>query len=237
MLPKQPIAIHARDNDRDPPRTGEERYLLSDFQILRRLIADTDDAFFVSPLLDCVTQVGPSSIDVRLGTVLKVTRVSNSTALDLSGSVEELERELDEYLRIHQIAPDESFVIHPGQFALATTLEFLRFPADLAGRLEGRSTLARLGLQVHATAGFIDPGYAGTLTFELSNAGNLPIRIPPGYRLGQICLFRVDHVQVPYDRKIRRKYGDDPTGERPQVRKERELARRSTSRSGRGVRE
>jgi dCTP deaminase len=221
-LATTPLTIHTRV-PRQTPTVGSEQFLLSDFQIVRRLIAHRDDIFFVSPLLDTVTQVGPSSIDVRLGTILKVTRVAGSTHLDLSDPVEKLEAQLTAYFQKHQIAPDEAFVLHPGQFALATTLEFLRFPPDLAGRLEGRSTLARFGLQVHATAGFIDPGYAGTLTFELSNAGNLPIRIPPGYRLGQICLFRVDHVQVPYDRKLRRKYGDDPTGEHPMVRKEAEI--------------
>ncbi len=232
-----PLPIHERGRGQLSPKVGEEGYLLSDFQILKRLIAKPDDAFFVSPLLDAVTQVGPSSLDVRLGTILKVTRVAGSTHLDLSDSAKELERQLDEYMRVHQIAPHESFVLHPGQFALATTLEYLRFPPDLAGRLEGRSTLARFGLQVHATAGFIDPGYAGTLTFELSNAGNLPIRIPPGYRLGQICLFRVDHVQVPYNRKLRRKYGDDPTGERPLVAKEAEIIARASTRRSRSRRE
>jgi len=92
-------------------------------------------------------------------------------------------------------------VMHPGEFVLASTLEYFRLPRDLAGRLEGRSSLGRLGLQVHATAGFVDPGFHGNLTFELINSGSLPVRIAPGFRLGQMCFFPVQNVQVPYEGK------------------------------------
>ena len=106
-----------------------------------------------------------------------------------------------------RIRPDGHVVLHPGEFTLASTLEFFRLPRDIAGRLEGRSSLGRLGLQVHATAGFVDPGFEGTLTFELINSGKLPLKISPGVRLGQICFFRVAEVQVGYLDKVNSKYG------------------------------
>jgi dCTP deaminase len=193
------------------PIVGRERGLLSDFDMLSRLVARDERLFFVSPLIDPKNQIGPSSLDLRLGTVLRITRIMRTTHLDLSAS--DIDRRLGEYFALHKVNAKEPFVIHPGQFALATTLEFLRFPPDIAGRLEGRSTLARIGLQVHATAGFVDPGFTGTLTFELTNAGSLPIQITPGFKLGQVCLFRVDNVQVPYNLKRNRKYGDAPTVE------------------------
>jgi dCTP deaminase len=82
----------------------------------------------------------------------------------------------------------------------------MRLPRDIAGRLEGRSSLGRLGLQVHATAGFVDPGFEGILTFELINSGKLPVRVFPGMRLGQICFFRVPDVQALYQKKRLSKY-------------------------------
>ena len=115
-----------------------------------------------------------------------------------------LREQKDRYFERQRLDPDGNFVLHPGAFLLASTLEFIQLPRDIAGRLEGRSSLGRLGLQVHATAGFVDPGFEGTLTFELINSGKLPIRVFPGIRLGQICFFYVPEVQVPYGRQ--RKY-------------------------------
>lgn len=204
-------------------RVGREVNLLSDFQILSRIIADDQHLLFVSPIIDPLSQVGPSSLDVRLGSIARVTRVVGKTHLDLN-SDEDMQQHFEE----HRISA-RGFVLHPGQFALATTLEYFRFPADLAGRLEGRSTLARLGLQVHSTAGFVDPGYAGTLTFELANAGNLPIRIPPGFRLGQICFFPVQGVQVPYGNKLHRKYDDSLTVGVPVLSRDPESRRRKVA--------
>jgi dCTP deaminase len=194
--------------------------LLSDIQILSRLIADDEHLLFVTPIVDPLSQVGPSSLDVRLGSIARIARVAGKTHLDLNSN-----EDMHQLFLEHRISA-EGLVLHPGQFALATTLEFFRFPADLAGRLEGRSTLARLGLQVHSTAGFVDPGYSGTLTFELANAGNLPVRIPPGFRLGQICFFPVHGVQVPYGNKLHRKYDDSLTVGVPMLHREPESQRR-----------
>lgn len=104
-----------------------------------------------------------------------------------------------------------SVYLHPGEFVLASTLEYFRLPDDLAGRIEGRSSWARLGLLVHATAGFVDPGFAGALTFELSNAGRLPIELTVGLRLGQVCFFQMSQPSlIPYWAKHRRKYLGSP---------------------------
>jgi len=89
---------------------------------------------------------------------------------------------------------------------LASTLEYFRLPATLAGRLEGRSTWGRLGLQVHSTAGFVDPGFSGILTFELQNMGKGPLILYPGVRIAQICFFRCNATAIPYTQKPGAKY-------------------------------
>ncbi len=171
-----------------------EKSLLSDIQILDRLVDEDDNKLlFISPL------VGKTDV--------YVTTTSSLSHLDLEADRDELERQKRQYFRRQRVGADGEFVLHPGEFVLASTLEYFRFPRDIAGRLEGRSSLGRLGLQVHATAGFVDPGYDGNLTFELINSGNLPIRIAPGFRLGQICFFPVSDVQVMYAEKPHAKYG------------------------------
>ena len=97
----------------------------------------------------------------------------------------------DELTSLVEPAGDEPFVLHPGEFVLGSTLEKCTLPDDLAGRLEGKSSLGRLGLLTHSTAGFIDPGFSGHITLELSNATNLPITLWPGMRIGQLCLLRL----------------------------------------------
>jgi dCTP deaminase len=228
-LPKESANVDILPPIAFPQRTGRSTHagneagLLSDIQILSRLVADDSHLLFVTPVIDPLSQVGPSSLDVRFGSIARTSRIVGKTHLELN-SADDIQENYEE----HRI-PREGFVLHPGQFALATTLEFFRFPFDLAGRLEGRSTLARLGLQVHSTAGFVDPGYGGTLTFELANAGNLPIRIPPGFRLGQICFFRVTGVQVPYGNKLHRKYDDSLTVGLPKLNREPEARRKVSS--------
>lgn len=192
----------------------KEKSLLGDIQILSRLVARNDvQLLFVSPLVSPLTQLGPSSLDVRLGTDVYVTATSTLSHLDLEVDRAVLERQKRQYFRRQRVGPDGEFFLHPGEFVLATTLEYFRFPRDIAGRLEGRSSLGRLGLQVHATAGFVDPGFEGNLTFELINSGNLPIRIAPGFRLGQLCFFPVSGVQVAYGDKPNAKYSGSISAE------------------------
>ncbi len=183
--------------------------ILSDIEILARLVdPDDTECIFVSPLIRPAAQIGPSSLDLRLGFDLVGTRTLQETHIDLAGPEARmvLAEQKPRYFEKQRLDPDGNFVLHSGAFLLASTLEFIRLPRDIAGRLEGRSSLGRLGLQVHATAGFVDPGFEGTLTFELINSGKLPVRVFPGIRLGQICFFYVPEVQVPYGKKTFRKY-------------------------------
>ena len=98
---------------------------------------------------------------------------------------------------------DEAFILHPGEFVLASTYEIITLPDDIAGRLEGKSSLGRLGLLTHSTAGFIDPGFSGHITLELSNVANLPVKLYPGMKIGQLCLIKLSSpAEHPYGSAI-----------------------------------
>jgi dCTP deaminase len=130
------------------------------------------------------TLVQPSSVDVRLDNLFRVFNNTRYTHIDPA-------RQQDELTSLVQAAEGEPFVLHPGEFVLGSTLECCTLPDDLAGRLEGKSSLGRLGLLTHSTAGFIDPGFSGHITLELSNVANLPITLWPGMKIGQLCLLRL----------------------------------------------
>jgi dCTP deaminase len=130
------------------------------------------------------TMVQPSSIDVRLDSLFRVFDNTRYTHIDPA-------RRQDELTTLVEPAAGEPFVLHPGEFVLGSTLEICTLPDYLAGRLEGKSSLGRLGLLTHSTAGFIDPGFSGHITLELSNVANLPITLWPGMKIGQLCLFRL----------------------------------------------
>lgn len=136
--------------------------------------------------------VQPSSIDVRMDKFFRVFNNSKYTHIDPKQEMPDLTSEVE--------VPDgEAFVLHPGEFVLASTLEHFTLPADLAGRLEGKSSLGRLGLLTHSTAGFIDPGFSGHITLELSNVANLPITLWPGMKVGQLAIFNMSSpAEVPY---------------------------------------
>jgi dCTP deaminase len=126
----------------------------------------------------------PSSIDVRLDRFFRVFQNSRYTHIDPR------ERQ-DELTQLVEPDGEDPFVLHSGEFVLGSTFETVGLPDDLAGRLEGKSSLGRLGLLTHSTAGFIDPGFNGHITLELSNVANLPIILWPGMKIGQLCLFRL----------------------------------------------
>lgn len=128
--------------------------------------------------------VQPSSVDVRLDNLFRVFNNTRYTHIDPA-------RQQDELTTLVQAVEGEPFVLHPGEFVLGSTLEQCTLPDDLAGRLEGKSSLGRLGLLTHSTAGFIDPGFSGHITLELSNVANLPITLWPGMKIGQLCLLRL----------------------------------------------
>ncbi|MBN9759680.1 Deoxycytidine triphosphate deaminase (dUMP-forming) [Pseudonocardia sp. Ae406_Ps2] len=149
-----------------------------------------------------VEMLQPSSVDVRLDRFFRVFQNSRYTHIDPAQQQDELTTPVE--------TPDgESFVLHPGEFVLGSTFERVGLPDDLAGRLEGKSSLGRLGLLTHSTAGFIDPGFTGHITLELSNVANLPITLWPGMKIGQLCLFRLSSP-------AERPYGTEGVGSRYQ---------------------
>ncbi len=149
--------------------------------------------------------VQPSSVDVRLDRFFRVFNNSRYTHIDPS-------IQQDDLTTLVEPDGDEPFVLHPGEFVLGSTLEIVTLPDDLAGRLEGKSSLGRLGLLTHSTAGFIDPGFTGHITLELSNVANLPITLYPGMKIGQLCLFRLSSAaEHPYGSAV---YGSRYQGQR-----------------------
>lgn len=183
--------------------------LLSDIDIARRLVdRDPSKRLVVTPIISAKEQLGPSSLDVRLSTDFQRLENMNRSHLVLG----RLPDEEKAYTERVVLAANEKFYLHPGEFVLASTLEWFRLPDDLAGRIEGRSSWGRRGLVVHATAGFVDPGFAGVLTFELSNAGRLPIELVAGLRIGQVCFFNMSSRSlIPYSSKKGAKYFEATT--------------------------
>jgi len=107
--------------------------------------------------------------------------------------------EQSELTHLVDVGPDDPFILHPGEFVLGSTYERITLPDDIAARLEGKSSLGRLGLLTHSTAGFIDPGFTGHVTLELSNTATMPIKLWPGMKVGQLCFFRLSSpAQAPY---------------------------------------
>lgn len=186
--------------------------ILNEEQILERLFhPDPDKRIIITPLINPEEQFGPTSVDLRLGTDFQIIKTPNVTHLDVIKDPAELNKEMAKYRTNIKVAPNEPFVLHPGEFALASTLEYIKVPLDLAARLEGRSTWGRLGLLIHATAGFVDPGFAGALTFELANVGQVPMPLYPGVRISQICFFLSQQTKLPYADKKYSKYSGKTT--------------------------
>ena len=139
--------------------------------------------------------VQPSSVDLHVDRYFRVFRNHTMRVIDVKEDQENL-TELVEMLE------DEAFILHPGEFVLGSTSERVRLPDDLVARLEGKSSLGRLGLLIHSTAGFVDAGFEGHLTLELSNVANLPITIYPGMKIGQISFLRMTTpADTPYGSK------------------------------------
>lgn len=134
--------------------------------------------------------IQPSSVDLHLGDDFQVFRNSRYPYIDPA-------REQMGLTERVTASVEEPFVLHPGEFALGTTVEHIGLPDDIVGRLEGKSSLGRLGLLIHSTAGYVDPGWQGRLTLELSNVANLPIVLTPGMKIGQISFSR---MTTPVDR-------------------------------------
>ena len=174
--------------------------LLSDRDIRAELAAGRVK---VEPFEEKMVQ--PSSVDVRLDRFFRVFENHKYESIDPSIEQSELTREI-------AVGSDDFFILHPGEFVLAPTYEVITLPDDIAGRLEGKSSLGRLGLLTHSTAGFIDPGFSGHITLELSNVANLPVKLFPGMKIGQLCLIKLSSpAEHPYGSAL---YGSRYQGQR-----------------------
>jgi dCTP deaminase len=161
--------------------------ILSDKTIRAELEAG---GIVIEPLADDAIQ--PSSVDLHVDAFFRVFRNDTTPYID----PKEPQDDLTEFVEVEE---GEAFILHPGEFVLGQTLEWVELPNDLVSRLEGKSSLGRLGLLIHSTAGYVDPGWKGNLTLELSNVANLPIALYFGMRIGQISFFRMSSpVDRPY---------------------------------------
>ena len=134
----------------------------------------------IDPLKD-EQQIQPSSVDMRLGDDFKVFKVIRKPYIDPKD-----EEDIAEYMESSTVPEGEAFIIHPNEFALATTQEYVKVPDDLVARVEGRSSMGRLGVTMHVTAGYVDPGFEGRITLEISNIGAMPVALYPGQRVCQL---------------------------------------------------
>jgi dCTP deaminase len=161
--------------------------VLSD-RTIRRLLGE--GRIEIDPFDESLIQ--PSSVDVRVDRYFRVFHNSRYPFIDVK-------QPQDELTELVEVQGDQPFVLHPGEFVLGSTLERVRLPDDLVARLEGKSSLGRLGLLIHSTAGFIDPGWNGHVTLELSNVANLPITIYHGMKIGQLSFVQMtEPAAVPY---------------------------------------
>ena len=153
--------------------------ILSDRSLREQIAAGR---IVIDPLDESLIQ--PSSIDVRISNLFRVFR--NHTA-----GVIDVKQDLTALTELIEIADDEAFMLHPGEFVLGSTLERIAVPEDLVARIEGKSSLGRLGLLIHSTAGFIDAGFDGHITLELANVASLPITLYPGMKIGQVSFVQM----------------------------------------------
>ncbi|HNA98021.1 MAG TPA: dCTP deaminase [Marmoricola sp.] len=174
--------------------------LLSDRDILAEL---DQQRIKVDPFDESMIQ--PSSIDIRLDRYFRVFENHKYPHIDPAADQSDLTRMVEP-------EGEDAFILHPGEFVLGSTYEVVTLPDDLAARVEGKSSLGRLGLLTHATAGFVDPGFSGHVTLELANVATLPIKLYPGMKIGQLCFFRLTTPSLhPYGSA---KYGSRYQGQR-----------------------
>lgn len=176
--------------------------ILSDRDILAAL---ESGRISIDPPPDLSVQLGSVSIDFRLGRSFMVFEHSRHSFIDPRQP-----QSIGDAMRTIEVAEDEPFIMQPGDFALASTVESLHLPDDLLGRLEGRSSIARLGITVHSTAAVFEPGWVGTATMELSNLGRMAVALYPGMR---ICAFSFETVSSPVMTPYRLKRGNKYAGQ------------------------
>ncbi len=176
--------------------------ILSDSDIKK--LVEQKNAVYVNqgPEMDVDLQLGPSSLDLRLGYEFGILNTRKVEMIDTKNM-----QDYDRYIRTEEHTADEGVVIHPGEFILGGTLETLNIPDDIVARVEGRSSYGRLGIIVHATAGYCDPGFEGDITLEIQNLGNAPVKLYPEDRVCQVVFETMtQEAETPYGSKKDNKY-------------------------------
>ncbi|QCC51482.1 dCTP deaminase [Halapricum salinum] len=190
--------------------------ILSDADILRRL---EEGDLVVEPLDDPDIQIQPASIDLRLGREFLEFQRTNIPCIHPNS-----EQEVDEYVDSTHVEEGEEFILHPGDFVLGTTHERVEIPPDLIAHVEGRSSLGRLAIVVHATAGLCDPGFEGKITLELSNLGTAPVALTPGMRISQLTFTELKSpADRPYGKERGSKYQDQKGPQASKIQGDREF--------------
>ena len=190
--------------------------ILSDAGILRRL---EEGDLVVEPLDDPDIQIQPASVDLRLGREFLEFQHANIPCIHPNS-----ENEVSEYVEETVVDEDGEFILHPGDFVLGTTYERVEIPDDLIAHVEGRSSLGRLAIVVHATAGLADPGYKGQITLELSNLGTAPVALTPGMRISQLTFTELKTpADRPYGEERGSKYQDQSGPQASKIQGDREF--------------
>lgn len=173
--------------------------ILSDGDIRRYL---KEQKIIIKPQPDLEKQLGAASLDIHLGRLFRVFNETQTAVIDPANS-----KTLENLTSLVEISSEHPFVLQPNQFVLAVTEEWLSLPHDLGARIEGRSSWGRLGIIVHSTAGYIDPGFQGQLTLEMSNINRIPILLHPGVKICQLAFETLSSpAEIPYSQKKTAKY-------------------------------
>jgi dCTP deaminase len=171
--------------------------ILPDHEIKRLLDEGT---LVVKPLDDPDVQIQPNGVDLRLGNEFRVFKVTSTPYIDTR-------QESRDYTESVILDDDRPFIIHPGEFVLAAIKEFIRMPADLMGAVDGKSSLGRLGIAIHATSASINPGWEGTFVLEITNMGKMPVALYPNMRIAKLVLHRMSsRCERPYNDRGDSKY-------------------------------
>ncbi len=176
----------------------------------------------IEPLLDAELQIQPSSVDLRLGNEFRLFKYVEMPFIDPRNKA----NTSFEITELRSIKDGERFIVHPGDFLLGTTLEYIKVPADMVARLEGRSSMGRLGLIIHSTAGYIDPGFEGKITLEISNLGKMPVALYAKMRICQIVFEKMTSpAERPYGAGRGSKYQKQEHPEESKISQDKEFKR------------
>lgn len=200
FLEEDLIKEKSSDDKKSNAYTLPNQNVLNDFEIENYLMSGK---LKIIPIMNLKQQMGSTSFDIRLGTSFQLYLHTKYGVIDFSDANMDSKIHNSKLVDLDFL---ESITISPGQFILGHSMEYLKLPSNIAGQVDGRSSFARLGLQVHMTAGFVDPGFEGVLTFEIFNAGPNPIKLFPGLRIAQLRFMAINKPQRPYNRNIEAKY-------------------------------